>query len=103
VSEPDVTLVDLRILLERVAGDVRTILIRLDQSEARQDDHEVRIRQVENTGCPLGLASRQASSVVTSSLEKRVGDLERWRWGVPSLTAIVAVLSLIAAVYGLLH
>ena len=95
-------LTDMRVMLATVAGDVRAILGRLDAQGLVQADHERRIRQVEQAGCPIGVLSRAQSLTTTTDLDTRLSSLERWRWGIPSAAVVISVLSLAAVTYGVL-
>lgn len=67
-------LVDLRVGMETITGELRTGLARIDNHDAHSRDFEARIR-----------------------------SLERHRWSIPSLTTVLGILALLVSAYAATH
>jgi hypothetical protein len=90
--------------LERVAGDVRAVRSTQDASEKARDDHESRIRDLEKSRQPDDMDERikRLEEVIGSFGERpaqRFHDLERWRWSVPSLAALLGLVGLVVSIW----
>jgi hypothetical protein len=68
---------ELRVLRAGTAGDVRTVLGRLDTQDGRHADHEARLRELERHG--------------TGTHEARLILVESWRNRVLGATAVASV------------
>jgi ribosomal 50S subunit-associated protein YjgA (DUF615 family) len=68
---------ELRVLMAGTAGDVRTVLGRLDMQDGRHQDHEARLRELERHG--------------TSTHEQRLAAVESWRNRVIGAAAVASV------------
>ena len=87
-SGPQITMGDLYREIQATRGEVARVLARLDRVEerylttaSRQDDHESRLRGLENA--------------IPSSLEVRIMALEKFRWQVVGALIVIQALGII--------
>jgi hypothetical protein len=82
------TVTELRVSMATLSGDVRASLAKHDAADRIGAEVERRLRTVET-----------ASGAVPTDVEGRLRTLERRIYGIPSLAALIAVASLVLAVW----
>ena len=82
-------LTDVRILLAGVSADTRAILSRLQDVDRRAEDHEARLRLLEQVG-----ADEHTSQI--ERLQNQMQSLREWRARVLGMAAVVSVVVSVA-------
>lgn len=88
ISELTKSINDQRVTLATVAGDVKAVLARQDGADKDHDDHEARLRILEGHN--------------TEKHGDRLDALERWRWGIPGVATVLAVIGLGVSIWAVL-
>jgi hypothetical protein len=72
-------------------GKVDTLIAHNETTRIRVDDHEARLRTVE--------AKSSAAADAAVDHTPRIASLERLRWPVPSIVALISLAALIVAIF----
>jgi len=115
-STPDPTftaLTEIKVTLERMAGDIRATRDEVGRLTRDQSDHESRLRDMERAANStidfagrLGKLEEHATHMPPErlgKLEEQVTALARWKWSIPSFQVVLSVAALVVAVYAAWH